>query len=220
MANYIKVAEDADVLETTDVDASSYRQVKTDTFDWLPDENNECRMFSMCRGIFQKAFLTSNGLCFNENVIMKEDALLYYEFGMVNPQIVKCEFPCYCVRQRRSSAMHGIDEKKAKKYFRSSLALADAYQRHLANQNFRDRNELVALIEVEKEQLVKFLLRISDKVFVKEQFKLLKSKGLYPYKVKSGKSAGVYKVIDRLLPTPVGFWLVYDLFRIKGKRDL
>ena len=132
---------------------------------------------------------------------------------------IKCEFHCYCVRQRASSAMHGIDEQKAKKYFFSSLALADAYQQHLTDRNYRDKDKLLNLIEFEKEQLVKYLLLISDKNFVKEQFKLLKSKEMYPYKSRHKKSTGLYGMIDLFLPFSFGFHLVYCLFRIRKHKD-
>ncbi len=215
LANYVKVAEDADALEKGDIGDISYKQVNTKNWDWLPDMNNECRMLSMCRGIFKKDFLRAHDLRFNESVIMKEDALLYYEFSMADPLVVKCEFPCYCVRQRRSSAMHGIDEIKAKKYFHSSLALADAYQRHIENKNYHDINKVVELVEEEKEQLVKFLLHLSDTKYVREQLKLLRSKGWYPYKVKKRRVTNIYQVVDQLLPIPICFWVFYYLFRAK-----
>jgi glycosyltransferase involved in cell wall biosynthesis len=215
LANYIKVSEDACAPTKSELVNTEYEKVTFDNLDWLPDKDNNCRMLSMCRGIFKKEFLIANELYFNEKVIMKEDALLYYEIGMKSPNTIKCEFPCYCVRQRASSAMHGINEQKAKKYFNSSLALADAYRKHLIDQNYRDKDKLVDLIEIEKEQLVKYLLRISDKNFVNEQFKLLKSRGLYPYKSKNKKSTGVYRIMDLLLPSSFGFHLVYCLFRIK-----
>ena len=215
LANYIKVSEDAGVIETQDIVPIEYKRVSTDNYDWLPDKNNECRMLSMCRGIFKKDFFCINSLRFNEKVIMKEDALLYYEMGMKFPKAIKCEFPCYCVRQRASSAMHGINEQKAKKYFYSSLALADAYQKHLDAQNYIDKNKVVNLIETEKEQLVKYLLWISDKKFVNEKFNFLKNTGLYPYKPISSKSAGAHKMIELLLRFAFGFRLFYYLYGSK-----
>ena len=135
--------------------------------------------------------------------------------GMVLPKIIKCEFPCYCVRQRASSAMHGIDETKARKYFHSSLALVYTYLSFLDNKDL-DVQMFSALIEAEKELLVKYLLHISDLKFVRESLTFLRQKGLYPYMTKRRGFKNVHNFVDRLLPMEAFFWLIYCVYRIKS----
>ena len=216
LANYIKVPEDACVPPKKDFGLIELKSVGTENYNWLPDKNNECRMLSVWRGIFKKDFFTINGLRFNEKVIMKEDALLYYEMSVCGGgKIIKCEFPCYCVRQRASSAMHGIDETKARKYFHSSLALVYTYLSFLDNKDL-DVQMFSALIEAEKELLVKYLLHISDLKFVRESLTFLRQKGLYPYMTKRRGFKNVHNFVDRLLPMEAFFWLIYCVYRIKS----
>ena len=56
LANYIKVSEDACPIENIDIIDFEHRNVSFDNLDWLPDKDNNCRMLSMCRGIFKKSF--------------------------------------------------------------------------------------------------------------------------------------------------------------------
>lgn len=217
IANYIKVDEDADVENAEKITDFESKQADLTNWDWLPDKDNGSKMFVVWRGIFKRVFLINNNLYFNKDVIMKEDALLYYEFVMKNPCVIKCEFPCYYVRQRATSAMNGLNETKARKYYLSSCALIKRYEEHILNGNCRDIEEMKALIETEKKQITKCLLKITDKKYVREQLDELQKKGLYPYKIKKPTSFNVYQIMDYLATKNSFFWLVYSLNRLKEK---
>ena len=207
LANYEKVSEDARFIPTKILEPIYSREVNFDTLDWLPDKNNNSRMLTVWRGIFKKSFLVSNGLRFNEKVVMKEDALLYHEIGLAYPKTIKCECVCYSVRQRAYSAMNGLDEQKAIKYFSSSVALMESYQAYAVNST--DSDKFYALLEEEQRQTVQYLFYISDYALVNANLKLLRQKGLYPYAFPIRKINSTRNIRDWLVSCSICFWMIY-----------
>jgi glycosyltransferase involved in cell wall biosynthesis len=214
LANYEKVSENASFVPTEHVDNIDYREVSFNKLDWLPDRHSNCRMLSVWRGLFKKIFLNTHHLRFNEKVIMKEDALLYYEIGVTYPKTIKCEYVCYSVRQRSTSAMNGLNEKKAIKYFSSSVALMEVYQSYAAN-CAADPDKFRALLEEEKKQTIRYLLYISDRTLVKANLQQLKQNGFYPYTVQIKKLNSIRNIIDWLLSCSVCFWMFYFARKLK-----
>lgn len=172
LANYIKISQDDFKLERESSDESKYKVITAFDLDWLPDENGECRMMSSWRGIISKSYLETSGIRYTPSVIFKEDALLYYQLLLKKPKWVKCEFPCYCVRQRSGSAMRGGFKKRAKTRYFSGLSLVD----ELCVIQAQNPTISKAFIN-EKRELLRLLSDISDISFVSKQYDILKEKG-------------------------------------------
>ncbi len=172
LANYIKIAENDFEIERNQEEVCKFREISASDFDWLPDKNGECRMMSSCRGLISANYLKSNNIRYNPQVVFKEDALLYYQLLLKKPKWVKCEFLCYCVRQRRGSAMRGGFIKRAKERYFSNLSLADELSA------IQCENKVIskAFLDVKKE-LLNTLMNINNISTVFSQYKVIKSRG-------------------------------------------
>ena len=216
LANYLKIEENERYKEikVEHKDLIDYRYCETENWDWLPDKNGESRMFSLCRGIFRKSFLDENELRLNPAILLMEDALFFYELKKKRPYIIKAEFCCYQVRERRGSAMRKgrIDIEEQKKRYNSMLSLALIYKTYAYEENEVE-------IEAEKKfyeigaQVVRMLVRIDDEKFIKEELKNLKRQGIYPESLKRIKLISLKeKTINFLLKIEPFFWLYHWIY--------
>lgn len=210
LANYHKIEENYCGEIPCAPEHFSHAFVETDTFCWLPDKDNESKMFSACRGIFRRSFLLRNELYFNEAISFMEDSLFYYEWQQKKPRVVKCEFSCYLVRQRQNSAMRSDHAQKRMNAYFSGLALYLAYKKHLDNHNYISLSDLNARILSARKETVFRLSMVEDFSFVRKELKKLIKMKIFPL-----PAAQISNKRDKIARSKVSFYLGYVLRRIK-----
>ena len=216
LANYIKVNERDGLIQEECSAVPTYYQPDISDFNWLPDQMSESRMKSVWRGMFRKEFLDNQGIKFCENILFKEDALFFYEIFSYNPKVIKCEMPCYCYRQRATSVMNSQSEDKKKLVYRSTVNLIHMYSKLIESGN-DFKNELVELVQLEKDDMIFGLACICDTRWVKKELLKLKQIGMYPHafnkNILKQSASIIWKVVRFLLPIEMMFWFFHYIYK-------
>ncbi|MBR2329716.1 MAG: hypothetical protein IKA40_00555, partial [Clostridia bacterium] len=172
-------------------------------------------------GIFLRDFLLKNNLYMNEKMSAQEDTLFYYEFEQKSKKIYKWEVPCYLYRQRTTSVMHVHDEKRNKQYYLAMVEMLRVYQEYKANGIYLDLSVLEHKIHHSKQNIATCLASITDKKYIKEQLKWLKTQKIYPYKFRKdalrGEGSLLKKLLVYLMPLKLFFWLYHWIYQKSRK---
>lgn len=216
VGNYVKVNEEDGPLKVEPVGNLDYYFPNINDFSWLQDKNGESRMKVIWRGMIRRDFLQQRKLQFCGKILFKEDALFYYEFFSCNPKVIKCEMPCYCYRQRATSVMNSQSEDKKKLVYRSTVNLIHMYSKLIESGN-DFKNELVELVQLEKDDMIFGLACICDTRWVKKELLKLKQIGMYPHAFNKNiwkqRTSIAWKLIRFLLPIEMVFWFFHYIYK-------
>lgn len=205
IANYKKIKEEYKNEFKAITGHNEIKKVNTLDYCWLPGKDGESKMFSLWRGIFLKDFLIQNDLFLNEKVIIMEDSLFYYELQQLEPKIIKCEFPCYMVRQRSGSAMRSSNNIATNKIqYESLLELYKTYVSFMDENKYRDINELKKRINSSRNSIIVKLALIKDFSYVKKNLNNLIRMKIFPFK----GLTGVTRIKKLFLQTKIGFYFL------------
>ncbi len=138
-------------------------------------------MTTACVVLFKTELLRRENLTFDEDIVMSEDADFYIFFPK-GFKILKSEAICYLYRQRGGSILHS--PKRYQRGYLSNLYILEKYLRLHENdvlsgkQQKKLQKEIIANL---KYNMAQTLVLVDDRAYVKEQLKVLREKGYYPF---------------------------------------
>lgn len=225
LGNYIRIKEDGKIM--FDLSKNDFCNEKIELSDCFTPIDSHGKTMSACwAGVFKKSFLVDNSLRFNEKMIAQEDTLFYYQFSLKTKSIYKAQTYCYLYRIRATSIMHHRSDERMKKYYFSMIEMLRVYQEHYSNKEYKDKEVLKDKILHSRQNVTTCLASVQDDLFVKEQFKYIKNKKIYPYpfriKVLKGKESFFVKILKLLLPINIMFFVYRYIYKMqvyyKGKQ--
>ncbi len=175
----------------------------------------------ICNRIFRTSFLMDNDMFFREEVLCMEDVIFDFEISLHNSRFFVIDKVVYFYRLSRKGSIMTDNHNSHKKKFISSMCIG----RDLINElkdggmSAERRQRADKLIANLKQIAATKTVSITDKQEVKRQIKILKEKGMYPYKLrwdmlKEGKISAS-KLMVFLLPIKPCFWMVHFIKNIK-----
>ncbi len=215
IGNYQRVEEQYCGKEFYQVSDNTHHSSKLSEV--LPIDDTGTKMCAIWAGLFNREFLVSNHLHFQEGMIAQEDTLFYYEVDQCYPSVVKTDSVCYLYRMRNTSVMHSRSSGRTKAYYESMKIMMGVYCKYWEKGQYRDAAELQQKIHHMKENLALCLAMCSDETMVKKEIKCLKAKGYYPYPLRKeslNHPSKVRGMMLYLLPFSLFFWLEHWLFKI------
>lgn len=190
------------------------------------DENgNQCQ--GMCFGIINRSFLEEHNIRYKENISMGEDSVFSFELFLYLDKLIRFKRILYNRRIRPASACTAYNEKRNIRVYNSYYNLYKLYAEWLEAGHYNpdymcNNRETVELrLDYTRENVARCLAMVRDKKFVKEQLRVLKKEGIYPYKIRKGslnKSQGLIGLLIYLLPIKPVFWLVHFLYGLKKNK--
>lgn len=138
-------------------------------------------MTTACVVLFKTELLRRENLTFDEDIVMSEDAD-FYMFFPKGFKILKSEAICYLYRQRGGSILHS--PKRYQRGYLSNLYILEKYLRLHENDVLsgkQQKKERKAMLANLKYNIAQTLVLVDDRAYVKEQLKILRKKGYYPF---------------------------------------
>jgi glycosyltransferase involved in cell wall biosynthesis len=220
IGNYIRVNEAGE--HDFDLSQNDFNNDKIERSEHFAPVDIHGKTMSACwAGVFKREFLVTNNLRFNEKMIAQEDTLFYYQFQMKTKSIYKAKTYCYLYRIRSSSVMHSRSDERMKKYYFSMIEMLRVYREHYDNKDYDNEKLLKDKILHSRQNVTTCLASIQDDSFVREQFKIIKDKKIYPYplrfKVLRGKENILVKVLRFFLPLGFVFHIYRKVYKQKFK---
>ncbi len=195
----------------------------------LPSLNqNKAVAGSVSLGVWKRDFLIRNDLFFDETVGMEEDVLFNFLSEYSDRIFVKIDVPCYVYRVGHSSATTAKSLSASINNYQSCKRRFLIFCSYLT----RDHSEkLKKRIDVQYNNMIRGLLNIQDRNFVKTELQVLTTEKLFPYdrftppesKLKMMLNNGVKNVIHAVLldniRSIVHFWFAYYVLQMFHKNQ-
>lgn len=214
--NYIKAPEEATLNNYVKKSGPLFFEAMNYKDGYINIADDGERAYMLWGGVYNRRFLIENSLFLDENMVVQEDVMFAFEISLVLDTVQKTNQPCYIYRQRKTSVMHNKSDDRMKKYYISMVKMLDTYVNHLTNGEYKDKEYLETRIQFVKESSAKYLLFIPDTQYVKEQLKLLKDKGYYPYKMRKEcfkQSSTLRAMFEYVIPIEPLFWIDHFLYK-------
>ena len=176
------------------------------------------------------AYLKQNQIIWNEKLSYGEDYLWAFQVKYRNHKSLYTNVALYVYRQRQGSAMHSVDSEKIKKHMNDMAILYTIYEEEHKRcdnenlgegilKNIRQRQQLCA------ESVLYNLLKLKyDSRTLNQELRVLKKKGIYPYKYLVWNLMGKkvvnplkFRIFTFLFPFEPYYKIVYKIYRRIGR---
>lgn len=177
--------------------------------------------YGLWLGVFKRSFLVENNLFFYENLSILEDVAFYFELGLKAKRVFLFNRYGYLYRIRAVSVSHSGGDRLMRRYFEASLFLLDLISVR-ANETDEYRDSTEAHLLDREGMAANYLVRISDKQYVRAGLNRMKKSGYYPYRYSAEKDYRQRRKRDqiitgRIIPNEPLFWTLHYLILAKRK---
>lgn len=133
--------------------------------------------------LFKTELLRKENLTFDEDMSIGEDTDFYMFFPRKNVKILRTESICYLYRQRAGSLLHS--SARYRYGYLTNLRILEKYIRLHSSETqsgkAQKKSEKAMLANL-KYNVAQTLVMVNDRAYVKEQLKILREKGYYPFR--------------------------------------